>query len=87
MKLKIIDIDRHRNGISGAPFDVVLFEDEGQNGSRKVAIVFEALHLCAVLDVAKLARGDIAFRSNSWRGDCYEPTLRMHIAEFHRREP
>jgi hypothetical protein len=29
MKLKIIDIDFHRNGVCGAPFDVVLFEDEG----------------------------------------------------------
>ena len=31
---------------------------------------------CAVLDVAKLAAGDIAFGSNSWRGDQYEPHLR-----------
>lgn len=34
-----------------------------------------------VLDVAKLAEGDIAFGSNSWRGDDYEPDLRRAIAE------
>ena len=75
MKLKIIDIAHHRNGICGAPFDVVLFEDPGPEGSRKVAILFEEPHHCAVLDVDKLAQGDIAFGSNSWRGDHYEPHL------------
>ena len=41
MKLTIIDIAFHRNGICGAPFDVVLFEDHGAEGSRKIAISFE----------------------------------------------
>ena len=81
MKLKIIDIASHRNGIPGAPFHVVLFADEGPNRSRKVAILFEEQHHCAVLDVAKLVAGDIAFGSNSWRGDNYEPTLRAAINE------
>ena len=76
MKLKIIAIAHHRNGICGAPFHVVLFEDVGAEASRKVAIVFEEEHHCAVLDVSKLAAGDIAFGSNSFRGDVYEPTLR-----------
>ena len=80
MKLKhLIDIASHRNGISGAPFAVVLFEDIGKEGSRKLAILFEEMHYCAVLDVAKLATGDIAFGSNSWRGDEYEPALRLAI--------
>ena len=47
MKLTIIDIAYHRNGICGAPFATVLFEDTGPEGSRKVAILFEAeLPLC-----------------------------------------
>ena len=29
-----------------------------------------------MLDVAKLAAGDIAFGGNSWRGDNFEPALR-----------
>jgi hypothetical protein len=79
MKLTIIDIAFHRNGISSAPFDVVLFEDQGPEGSRKVAILFEEPGQCAVLDVAKLAQGDIKFGSNSWRGDRFEKALRQAI--------
>ena len=80
MKLKrIINIARHRNGVGGAPFDVVLFTDTGEGGNRKVAILFEMQSFCAVLDVDKLAAGDIAFGSNSWRGDEYESPLRQAI--------
>jgi len=79
MKLNIIAIAHHRNGICGAPFRAVLFDDRGPEGSRKVAIVFDEPHSCAVLDIAKLAAGDITFGSNSWRGDHYEPALREAI--------
>ena len=41
MNLTIIDIAHHRNGVCGAPFAVILFEDAGAEGSRKVAILFE----------------------------------------------
>ena len=79
MKLKIIDFATHRNGIAGAPFAAVLFEDQGEEGSRKVAILFDTPYHCAVLDVNKLAKGDIAFGSNSWRGDSFEKSLRKAI--------
>ncbi|HWG42664.1 MAG TPA: hypothetical protein VN688_07750 [Gemmataceae bacterium] len=79
MKLTIDSIACHRNGICGAPFEVVLFEDQGPEGSRKIAILFDEPHYCAVLDLAKLASGDIAFGSNSWRGDNYESSLRRAI--------
>lgn len=79
MNLTIIDFANHRNGICGAPFAVVLFEDTGPEGSRKVAILFDEPHHCAVLDVAKLAAGDIAFGHNSWRGDVFEESLRKAI--------
>ena len=79
MKINIIEIEYHRNGISGAPFVAILFEDTGLEASRKVAILFDQPHHCAVLDVAKLAGGDIAFGSNSWRGDHYEPDLRKAV--------
>jgi hypothetical protein len=79
MKLTIIDIAHHRNGICGIPFAVVLFTDTGSEGSRKVAILFEQEGHCAVLDVDKLAQGDIAFGSNSWRGDRFEQPLRNAI--------
>lgn len=79
MKLKIISMARHRNGVCGEPFEVALFKDRGPEGSRKVAILFEQPRYCAVLDVAKLAAGDIEFGSNSWRGDNYEPHLRQAL--------
>ena len=79
MNLTIIDFAHHRNGICGAPFAVVLFEDTGPERSRKIAILFEQDTHCAVLDVDKLAQGDIAFGSNSWRGDRYEQSLRKAI--------
>ena len=79
MKLKIIAFAHHRNGIGGAPFDVILFENTGPEGSRKVAILFGHEGHCAVLDVGKLAAGDITFGSNSWRGDRFEPSLREAI--------
>jgi hypothetical protein len=87
MKLTIIAIAHHRNGVCGAPFDVVLFKDRGAEGSRKVAILFDEQYCCAVLDVAKLAAGDIAFMSNSWRGDHYEPHLRSAIGDSPPPEP
>jgi hypothetical protein len=80
MKLSISAIASHRNGICGAPFHVVLFADQGHEGSLKLGIVFDEPHCCAVLDIAQLYAGDIAFGSNSWRGDNYESFLRQAIA-------
>lgn len=79
MKLQIQAIDSHRNGVSGAPFHVILFIDD--NGPM-VAIVFERQCHCVVLQRDKLAAGDIAFGSNSWRGDQYEAQLREAIEAF-----
>lgn len=81
MKLNIIDIASHRNGICGSPFHVVLFEDGGSDGSRKVAVIFDEPYHCTILNVAKLATGDIAFGSNSFRGDNNEPHLRKALAD------
>ena len=79
MKLTILNIDYHRNGICGAPFHAIIFRDSGPEGSVKLSIVFDTEFHCAVLDIAKLADCDIAFGSNSWRGDHYEPFLRRAI--------
>jgi hypothetical protein len=80
MKIQILDLAQHRNGIFGTPFDVVLFHD-GQ--SRKLAILFPEPGRCAVLDEGKLTKGDIAFGSNSHRGDRYEPPLRKAVHAAH----
>jgi len=77
--VRVTDHARHRNGICGAPFTVAIIDD---NESRKLAILFDAPDHCAVLDIAKLSGGDIAFGSNSYRGDCYEPDLRRALAKL-----
>ena len=70
-----------RRGIGGAPFHVVLFDDTEDENTRKIGILFEKPHHCAVLDVTKLARGSIAFGVNSYRGDRFEESLR-HALKF-----
>jgi hypothetical protein len=78
-------LDCHRNGVGGAPFHAVIFDEAKRahpdDQGRKVGIVFEQDGHCAVLDIAKLAIGDVTFGSNSWRGDEYEPHLRRAIAQ------
>ena len=80
MKLHIEQLQAHRNGISGAPFHVLIFRDP-QEG-RMIGIVFDEQSHVAVFNLDKLALGDIAFGSNSWRGDKYEPSLRRAIVQF-----
>jgi hypothetical protein len=79
-RIRVRAIDHHRNGICGQPFHVAIFDEDkaahAVDQGRKLAIIFDEPGHCAVLDIAKLAAGDIAFGSNSWRGDAYEPQLR-----------
>jgi hypothetical protein len=77
MKIIIDSIARHRNGICGAPFHVVLFRDPDEG--RMLGIVFDLAYHVAVFNIDKLALGNIAFGVNSWRGDRYEPQLRRAI--------
>jgi len=77
--INVVDWDYHRNGISGAPFHVALFDDVGDENTRKVGILFEKPYHCAVLDIAKLSAGNIAFGFNSYRGDVFEDTLRAAL--------
>jgi hypothetical protein len=92
-RIKVRALDYHRNGVGGAPFYVALFR-EGEDAHPdddgcKVAVVFAEPWHTTVLDVAKLAAGDIRFGSNSWRGDEYEPYLRRAIDKHNqeRTEP
>ena len=78
-QIRITDWAYHRKGISGAPFHVFLFDDIGDENTRKVGILFEAPHHCAVFDVTKLSEGGIAFGLNSYRGDMFEESLRAAL--------
>ncbi len=84
MKLCIENIQRHRNGVCGAPFYVLTFHDPDQG--KMFGVVFEAAHHVAVFNLAKLALGNITFGVNSWRGDHYEPHLRNAIALWEEME-
>jgi hypothetical protein len=83
-RIRTLNIDYHRNGITGAPFHAIIFRDTGPESSVKLGIVFEAPAHAAVLDVAKLCDCDVEFGSNSWRGDAYEPHLRTAIRKWNR---
>jgi hypothetical protein len=78
-RIRVIDTAYHRNGMCGAPFHVVLFHDNDDENTRKVGILFEEPYHCAVLDIAKLAQGNIAFGVNSYRGDRFETVLRSAL--------
>jgi len=78
--IKVISIDYHRNGVGGAPFYAILFKSNDSKNNM-IGIVFEEKYHVAVLDTAKISSGDIAFGSNSWRGDRFEPSLRAAILE------
>lgn len=84
-KVEVIAVAYHRNGIAGCPFRVVLFLD--LDGTRKVAIQmsdetgedYGAEGMTAVLEVHKLCKGDVAFGSNSWRGDIFGERINATI--------
>lgn len=81
MDLTILEIAHHRNGISGAPFAVVRFQDNSIPNCNMVGIVFEKDYHVAVFDAGLLGKGEIRFMYNSWRGDWYEKALRDAIKE------
>jgi hypothetical protein len=78
MKLRIENIQHHRNGVAGAPFHVLLFRDPDEG--RMLGVVFQQRFHVAVFNLDQLAFGNIAFGLNSWRGDQYESHLRKAIA-------
>jgi hypothetical protein len=84
-KIRVLNIDYHRNGVGGAPFHAIVFRDFGEEASVKVGIVFDAPAHVAVLDIAKLVDCDVEFGSNSWRGDHYEAALRRAIKKRNRQ--
>jgi hypothetical protein len=80
---RFIAVDYHRNGVSGDPFVVGLYDDPG--GGRKLIIYFPGGDCSvAVLDVDEAVRGNVYMHpvqkdgqrvdgtgGNAWRGDHY----------------
>ena len=80
MKLTIKDAAFHRNGVGGLGFYAIYFHDQDQGDM--FAALFDEPGACAVVNVKQLAAGDVAFGSNSWRGDHYEAGLRPLIEKW-----
>ena len=83
-------VAHHRNGVSGTPFHVVLFDchDQGEL-QHLVGVVFpnntkedKNFPRTAVFNTEKLSAGDIAFDSNSFRGDRFDADLRSAISTY-----
>jgi len=83
--MKIQKVAYHRNGISGVPFHVVLFENLEMGGRLRhfVATVFPEPGAVSVLDIDETKSGNIEFANgNSWRGDYFETKLRHAIHDW-----
>jgi hypothetical protein len=72
-ELTVLAKSHHRNGVCGDPFDVYIFKDK--EAGIMVGIDF-GKSAFAMLNIEKLAAGDIAFGSNSWRGDRFADDVR-----------
>jgi hypothetical protein len=85
--IEVKSVAYHRNGVSGQPFHVVLFDNiEGRHIEQCVGIVFDGTKRVAVLNVDKLTQGVIAFGRNSYRGDRFSPMLKQAIKEWKKSE-
>jgi hypothetical protein len=86
VKLKVQSVSWHRNGIGGVGFYAVIFTDPEQQGSEEkgnmVASLFDEPGYCAVYNLPLLEKGDVAFGSNSYRGDVYEEQLRPLVEKW-----
>lgn len=87
IKIKVKTIAHHRNGISGEGFHIVLFDDS-ENGPMMAVVLdrdaYERLGQvpCFVLNTDLLAKGEIRFTYNSWRGDNYYNLLLAEIDKW-----
>ena len=96
MNIKPLKVAYHRNGVSGEPFHVVLFdkEEDGQT-DRMVAVRFKddagegfKNPRIAVLDIALLYESVIEFGDNSFRGDNFVDDIDQAIqAHYEEKAP
>jgi len=83
MAVRVTSVAHQRNGVAGDPFYVALIDDP-EEGQLVAIIPCSATEddaeqdgfPCYVLGVDKLREGDVAFASNSYRGDHYYELVR-----------
>lgn len=84
--MEIIEIDFHRNGVSGESFYAVLFKYKANKGEETfLASVFEESGYCSVISLDRIEKYGIRFGNNSWRGDHFETDLRKAIEEYRKK--
>ena len=84
MDIKILSIARHRNGVMGCPFYVILFKDKEFPKYTFVANVFDAEEFyMSVLAVEELVKGNITFgEGNSWASERWEKIMMDKIQAY-----
>lgn len=80
-KLKIQEIQFHRNGVSGSGFHAVRFAvttGPAEEHGNFLATVFEGPGDIAVINLDKISEYGVSL-GNKWRGDHYERAIREAI--------
>jgi hypothetical protein len=88
--LHLKSIAHHRNGCCGVGFHVVLFKDgkdlmlgvKFDNDTDEDGNEIKNEVYTAVFNVAQLVAGDIAFASNSYRGDYFDSAIRQWARDY-----
>lgn len=78
-ELEVVAKQIHTNG-SAAPFTLAVVDDP-EDGDTKLVVMFEQPGHIAVLSLDRLLEEDISLKTNSFRGDRYEPRLRQLFYE------
>lgn len=78
---KLIKLAHHRNGVCGRGFDVAIITEPDETNMKKrrhmLVVYFPGTDCaCAAFDLEKLDQRDIAFGSNSWRGDHFADDMK-----------
>lgn len=90
-KQRVISLAYHRNGICGEGFYAGIVEEtEGKSKRNMLVVRFDketvdgpvGMVCCAAFDCALVAKHDIEFGSNSWRGDHYADVMDEAIAAY-----
>ena len=86
MNLDLTDAVTHRNGVSGAPFNIGVMKGEVDGKQRDMLIIQfnDDVEYTAVFDFDKLKKGDYSFGDgkNSWRGDQFGGDFKRAVDRF-----
>ena len=83
ISVNVIDWAYHRNGISGAPFHVVLFDDEDDENSQKSRHSVRCIRTIARCSMSPSFQLEVsAFGFNSYRGEPFRGRPSLPSSQF-----